>query len=603
MAAMNAPLRPVPITAHNGPWPLCDVLSSRAAEADALALHRAGELMARAGLSAARLAMALWPRSRSVTVWAGPGNNGGDGLVAARHLHECGWRVEVLLVAPVEQPPADAAAALRDARAAGVPVHLWTGATTAEGDVAIDALLGLGSARAPQGLLARAIAALNASAAPVLAIDLPSGLHPETGRLLGAEAVRAQATLSLLTLKPGCFTHEGRDHAGAVWLDDLGHPAGAGTALLSGPPPTTRRAHATHKGRYGDVAVVGGATGMTGAAQLAAGAALAAGAGRVYLSPLDAGVVASARPELMTRIDWWRQPPATLAASTVVAGCGGGEAIRAALPALLGHAGRLVLDADALNAISQDATLHALLRARRRPTLLTPHPLEAARLLGCTAAEVQNDRIATAQRLAIQTDAAVLLKGSGTVIATPAGTPCINPTGNAALATASQATCWPGGSRASGPAARTPPPARSPRAPRGSMAKSPTALRRSRQAAHCARPSSSNGWPARLSPRPDQRRVRGLGCGRCGPGLRERRLSGVLATAPRCAFVADLATRSAAWTAFSSSLALPGRAAPGVRSPRVSRRSPSPSRTMRKSILRPSRSTRLTCTRTRVPTP
>jgi hydroxyethylthiazole kinase-like uncharacterized protein yjeF len=275
----------------------------------------------------------------------------------------------------------------------------------------------------------------------VLAVDLPSGLHPDTGALLGPAAVRAGATLALLTLKPGCCTGHGRDHVGELWLDNLGVTADAPTAWLSGPPLGPPRRHAAHKGSFGDVAVVGGAPGMVGAAWLAARAALAAGAGRVYCSLLDpqAATLDPARSELMARTAWWQSPPALLAQSTVVCGCGGGEAVRDALPPLLSHAGRLVLDADALNALAADPGLQPLLRARAargRATLLTPHPLEAARLLQTGPAEVQRDRLAAARQLAADTGAAVLLKGSGSVIAAAGRTPHINPTGNAALATA-----------------------------------------------------------------------------------------------------------------------------------------------------------------------
>jgi len=192
-----------------------------------------------------------------------------------------------------------------------------------------------------------------------------------------------------------------------------------------------------------------------GAAWLAARAALAAGAGRVYCSLLDAEapLLDPARPELMGRPVWWRSPPATLAASTVVAGCGGGQAVRETLPALLAHAGRLVLDADALNVLAADLSLQRLLTRRASPTVLTPHPLEAARLLGTTVAEVQADRLAAAQRLAERLGCVVVLKGSGSVVAAPGALPSLNPTGNALLATAGTGDVlagWLGGRWAGG---------------------------------------------------------------------------------------------------------------------------------------------------------
>jgi hydroxyethylthiazole kinase-like uncharacterized protein yjeF len=442
------------------PWPLFDATASRAAEAAALATSAPHELMQRAGLAVARLAIALVPHARRIVVLAGPGNNGGDGLVAATHLHHAGLGVTVHRFGTGAVLPADAADALQRALAAGVAIV--DGGTPAAADLVIDALLGLGTKRAPEGEIARAIGIANAGPAPVLAVDLPSGLHADTGQPLGDAVVDAAATLALLTLKPGLFTGRGRDLAGAVWFDDLGVPAAGPTAALAGASPPVVRRHAQHKGSFGDVAAIGGAPGMGGALQLAARAALAAGAGRVYASALDddAPLIDAARPELMQRRRWWTQPPAVLGAATVVCGCGGGERVREVLPPLLAHAARLVLDADALNAIALDAPLQSQLAARGargRPTVLTPHPLEAARLLGCSAAEVQADRIAAAARLASRFDAVVVLKGSGSVIAAPAALPSINPTGNALLASAGTGDVlagWIGGLWAQGPDAR-----------------------------------------------------------------------------------------------------------------------------------------------------
>ena len=428
------------VTGSTMPWPLHDAQAARAAEQAALGLHPPHALMQRAGQAVARLALALSPHAHHVHIWAGPGNNGGDGLVAARLLHSNGCSVAVSLVGDTSRMPTDAAQALGAAQDAGVAIESWTGATP-RAALHVDALLGLGANRAPTGPLAHAIQALNSQLASILAVDLPSGLNADTGMPLGDCAVRAQNTLALLSLKPGCHTGQGRDHAGTVWLDRLGVPASGATAWLSGAPQATDRLHAAHKGSFGDVAVVGGAPGMAGAAWLAARAALAAGAGRVYACLLDEGAAQCdmQRPELMTRGAWWLSAAPVLAATTVVCGCGGGDRVRAALPTLLSHAGRLVLDADALNAVAEDTALATLLARRAGRglgTLLTPHPLEAARLLHTTAALVQQDRLAAAHRLAAQLGATVLLKGSGTVIAAPGQNPCINATGNAALSTA-----------------------------------------------------------------------------------------------------------------------------------------------------------------------
>lgn len=435
--------------------PLFDAEASRRIEAQETARVPAHTLMRRAGEAVARLAMAIAPHARRVQVAAGPGNNGGDGLEAALQLRRQGRQVEVALVGDATALPPDAADALARAVAAGVCINTAPRLELDADDIAIDALLGLGASRAPQGVIADSIRALNALACPVLAVDVPSGLHVGTGRPLGDACVVASHTLALLTLKPGLFTGAGRDHAGAIWFDALGadvadhvtrtEPSAwlAACPGLRGPSP--RRRHARHKGSFGDVAVVGGAPGMAGAALLAARAAHASGAGRVFvqlLQPAEAANSATGvdplRPELMFRAHWAASAPEVLARSTVVCGCGGGEAVRGVLPRLLSLAQRLVLDADALNAVATDPMLATLLCARAARGLgavLTPHPLEAARLLGGSTAEVEANRLHAAQALAERFRCVVVLKGSGSIIATPRRAARINATGNAALAT------------------------------------------------------------------------------------------------------------------------------------------------------------------------
>lgn len=406
--------------------------------------------MARAGHGVARLALALAPHARRITALVGPGNNGGDAIIAALHLMRAGIEVEALALADPTRLPGDAADAWQQARAAGLPIALGAAAFAPSrlqrAGLILDGLLGLGATRAPEGAIAEAIAAANASGRPILAIDLPSGLSADHGRVLGEQAIRARWTLSLLALKPGLFTGAGRDHAGDPWFDDLGvSDAGAASAWLSAwheppPPGFPPRQHRQHKGSFGDLFVVGGAPGMHGAAELAAHAALTAGAGRVYLSMLDAALgtaFAPRWPELMAAPRIWDGGAERLAGATVVCGCGGGTAVAQVLPALLAHAGRLVIDADGLNALARERALLSALRARApngRPTILTPHPLEAARLLGSSAGDVQADRLAAARALADASAAVVVLKGSGSVIAAPGRTPWINASGNAALA-------------------------------------------------------------------------------------------------------------------------------------------------------------------------
>jgi hydroxyethylthiazole kinase-like uncharacterized protein yjeF len=456
---------------------LFGIAATRRLEAAAQGLEPPFTLMARAGEATARLALALAPHARHVVVFAGPGNNGGDGIEAATRLCEAGKTASVLLSGDAAALPADGAQAL--ARATHVGVRI-VAASSSEGraeegaDLVIDALLGIGATRPPAAALAAAIdriARFAANGVPVLAIDVPSGLDADRGVPFGDACVVAAHTLTLLTAKPGLFTAAGRDHAGSVWLDDLGveAPWAAADAWLIGCGGAAEahavRRHDRHKGSFGDVAVVGGAPGMTGAALLAARAAHAAGAGRVFVALLDEGEASAGfdpqRPELMFRPGWWHGPVDTLAATTVVCGCGGDDAVRAVLPRLLSTVRRLVLDADALNAIAADSGLQALTAARATralETILTPHPLEAARLLGTTAREVQNDRLRRAAEIAARYGAVVVLKGSGTVVAAAGATPCINSTGNAALAsggTGDVLAGWIGGRWQAGSDARS----------------------------------------------------------------------------------------------------------------------------------------------------
>jgi hydroxyethylthiazole kinase-like uncharacterized protein yjeF len=350
--------------------------------------------------------------------------------------------------------------------------------TSIQADLSIDALLGMGLARPAQGDLAAAILQVNGQPVPRLAIDLPSGLDADRGIALGGVAVEATHTLALMTLKPGLFTSHGRGLAGTVWFDDLGVGDRARTfpprAMLGGAAAAgqlrTPRRHTQHKGSFGDVIVVGGATGMAGAALLAGRAALAAGAGRVYLCLLDpaAPTLDPLWPELMLRPGSWLDA-AAMRNATVVCGCGGGDAVREGLPLLLSRAPRLVLDADALNAVAADSGLQALLAARGsrvgQATVLTPHPLEAARLAGMAdAGAVQADRLGTAEQLAARFGCVVVLKGSGSVIAAPKQLSVINASGNARIASAGTGDVlagWLGGLWAAAQAQTTAPSAAS----------------------------------------------------------------------------------------------------------------------------------------------
>lgn len=389
-------------------------------------------LMQRAGLAVARLSMAIAPHSKVIWIPCGPGNNGGDGFAAATHLKSWGKSPVVTCMDGPDHAPIDARAARQSAIDAGV---VFADTAPQHYDLCIDALFGIGRIRPWDHRCAEWIRRMNAGPEPVLAVDLPSGLDADTGATPELH-VKANYTLSLLTLKPGLFTADGREASGDIWFNNLGiDPDAHACARLTGRPPYQRRAHNTHKGSFGDVGVVGGMSGMTGAALLAARSALRGGAGRVYVSMPDPAMVMldPGHPELMFR----SLLELNLPSMTVVAGCGGGDAIHACMQHLLEQSARLVLDADALNAIAKDTVLQQALRTRRaQTTVLTPHPLEAARLMETSTADVQANRLGVAQALADRFACAVVLKGSGTVIAAPGVLPHINPTGNGRLATA-----------------------------------------------------------------------------------------------------------------------------------------------------------------------
>ena len=441
--------------------PLFSVAATRQIEQQAAATLPPHTLMQRAGLSVARLTLALAPHAQLIWVACGPGNNGGDGFEAALHLHQWGKKVIVTWTGLPDHKttaPSDAEAARQRALAAGVEI---ASEAPPHFDFCIDALLGIGArldpARAGNALMTGWLQLMQASPAARLSVDVPTGLNSDTGAttLIAARAAYAWAgdlfCLSFLTLKPGLFTAQGCDLAGEVWFDDLGvlPPADvAPCARLIGADHAQRAArsslaHASHKGSFGDVAIIGGESTprshMSGAALLAARAALHAGAGRVFVALLGAPTAIQLTVDLMQPELMFRSVDALdLKRQVVVCGCGGGDAVKTVLAKVLSTAARAVLDADALNTVSGDTQLQTLLKARASrgySTVLTPHPLEAARLLGSTAAQVQASRLTAAQDLAERFQCVVVLKGSGTVIAAPGLMPAINSTGNALLAT------------------------------------------------------------------------------------------------------------------------------------------------------------------------
>jgi ADP-dependent NAD(P)H-hydrate dehydratase / NAD(P)H-hydrate epimerase len=399
-------------------------------------------LMERAGAAAAELAGALASESgEPALILAGPGNNGGDALVAARRLAEQGFRVTVVIRADPARLPPDAARSWAAWRESGGTIVADV-PPSRRYSLVVDGLFGVGLQRDIDGEYARWIAQANALNCPKLALDVPSGLDSDSGRIRGC-ALRADHTLSFIGLKPGLFTADGPDYAGELHLDALGVaaatlPATPGFALtqLEDRHRLPARARNSHKGLFGHVALVGGSSGMVGACLLAGRAALQQGAGSVTLGTLDERIVVDyCEPRLM-----FAAPEALLEAHPSVLaigpGLGQGRRAHALLKAALAARCPLVLDADALNILASVAALAQRAARRSHPTLLTPHPGEAGRLLGMSVAGIQENRIEAACRLSAQFQAHVALKGAGTVIAHPDGRYAINTSGGPWLAQA-----------------------------------------------------------------------------------------------------------------------------------------------------------------------
>jgi hydroxyethylthiazole kinase-like uncharacterized protein yjeF len=418
--------------------PLCSVAELRALERKAQAALAAGTLMQRAGAAAASIVFDRLPAAQArVRIVCGPGNNGGDGYVCALELAQRGVKVQCVALAP---------AATDDARAAFARWAAAGGSTVTElpadehCDAVIDAMFGIGMARPLGGPFLAAAQWINRQPAPVFALDVPSGLDADRGAWVGGVAgVRAAVTITFIAAKPGLFTGAGCDACGKVEVEPIGLVVGACTGSLLAPVDFAQllapRRRDTHKGSYGTVVVVGGNRGMVGAPLLAARAALRLGAGRVYVECIGAPELRfdPLQPELMFR------PLADLADLTACAvGCGlGDDALaRTALAAALAGEAALVIDADALRLLAADESLAEACRTHTAVTVLTPHPLEAARLLRIDARTVQSDRISSARELAARFNALVVLKGAGSVIARPDGRYAINPTGTPALASA-----------------------------------------------------------------------------------------------------------------------------------------------------------------------
>lgn len=400
-------------------------------------------LMERAGAAAFAALRARWPEARSVVVLAGAGNNGGDGYVLARLAHQHRLGVRLLQLGDHERLQGAAAIAARAYREAGGSPEPFE-RVPPDAELIVDAMLGTGLERPLEGPWERAVRQCNASRAPVLALDIPTGLHADSGRVLGC-AVEAALTISFVGLKRGMFTARGPDCCGEVCFDGLRVPA----LIYASAIPAARRVdwsqqsrllpprrRSANKGDCGFVLVVGGDLGMSGAPRLAAEAALRTGAGRVAIATRSehAPLLNLTRPELMVHgVSGATELEALLSrVDRVALGPGLGQdawglelceqALAAEIP--------LVVDADGLNVLARSPR-------RRDDWVLTPHPGEAARLLDCSVAEVESDRFEAARRLQDRYGGVVILKGAGTLIQGPGLRPCaICVDGNPGMASA-----------------------------------------------------------------------------------------------------------------------------------------------------------------------
>ena len=409
--------------------------------------HAHDALMQRAGAAAAEWAASLaGQRNDPVLILAGPGNNGGDAFEVARLLRQRFFDVRLVFVGDAEKLPADAAAVRQAFIASG-------GATSAaipddvRWSLIVDGLFGIGLTRAPAGRYAESISTANRLAerdnCPLLALDCPSGLNADTG-VAFAPCIEASHTITFIAGKPGLLTADGPDRCGEIRLAYLAlnpadevDPDGHIVTLAAFSAHLKPRRNNTHKGSFGSAGILGGNRSMVGAALLAGRAALKLGAGRVYLGLLDADAPAvdPIQPELMMR-----RADTLLETDLQALACGPGlgrspEAVQLLEQSLKAPV-QLLLDADGLNLLAADRRLESILVTRAAPAILTPHPAEAARLLGCPVADIQNDRIKAAGELAGRYRCHVALKGCGTVIATVNRKIWLNSTGNPGMATA-----------------------------------------------------------------------------------------------------------------------------------------------------------------------
>jgi NAD(P)H-hydrate epimerase len=433
----------MPHTKDDLPDALYSAAQVRGLDASLIAAGTPGfELMQRAARATWRAVVRQWPTAHELSVLAGHGNNAGDGYLVAVLAQRAGWTVRVLAVGEPQRLQGDAALAHAEAVSEKVTIEAWTAQSELRG-VVLDALLGTGLTGAVRAPYANAIAAINGSGLPVAAVDIPSGLCADTGRILGV-AVRADLSVTFIGLKLGLFTGDAADVVGELVFNDL-H---ADPQVLDGAAISARRltvgnlvrlaprAPTSHKGKFGHVLLIGGDRGFGGAILLSAQSALRSGAGMVSVATRSEHV-----PAALARIPEAMVLGASSAnqlmgllqkVSVLVVGPGLGQASwgRSLLSAAANAPLPQVWDADALNMLAAEQV------SLPRDCVITPHPGEAARLLGMSTADVQADRPAAAHALSKKYTAVVVLKGAGSLIASPDGRLALCHQGHPAMATA-----------------------------------------------------------------------------------------------------------------------------------------------------------------------
>ena len=413
-------------------------------------LHIPGyTLMKRAGEAALRYLRMRWPTCHRIVVVCGGGNNGGDGYVLARFAQAAGLKVTVLAAVPPDSLSGDARQAHADFIASAGEAHPFTAERLGEGEVIVDALFGTGLRTDVRAPAADVITAMNAAGRPLFALDVPSGLHSDTGTALGV-AARADCTLTFIAMKTGLWVGDGPEYCGTVFFDDLELPIPSTPDFAPRLERITeaeiaqalpRRTRAAHKGTFGRVLIIGGGPGMPGAVRLAGEACLRVGAGlvTVAVAPDNVAGIVAGRPELICHAisDAEHLLPLMEQADVIAIGPGLGRSAwaRQLLPLVLECDQPLVVDADALNLIAEQSANHP--GTYRRPDwILTPHPGEAGRLLQMDTRDVQRDRLTALDMLLQRYGGTMVLKGAGTLVGTEGRTPGVCERGNPGMASA-----------------------------------------------------------------------------------------------------------------------------------------------------------------------